>query len=165
MTMQQGQGPHHHRHHQQGQQAPQGYAPPGYQGYPPQQSGGSGVTTVLVVIGAIALVGILCVVVGVMVFAMSGGGKTRINNRHVMLHDGEGQPYSIKKGTYRIHITATGDGVDVNSIGGNGCKVGSNEHNFDDTCTFPADGQLDITNVHLLGSSDSSVDVEVTPVD
>jgi hypothetical protein len=151
---------------------PQGHQSHGHHGqYPPQpypqqpitSDGSSTVTTILVVIGILAVVAVVAVLavvfLGVVVSSASGGGGSI--KEHVILNDGEFKAWPLPKGTWEAHITSTGDGVDVVWVGGS-CTRAENENNYTATCALTSDGQIEVTNSHLLGlGKAASVTIEV----
>ena len=154
---------------------PQG--PPGYYGMPPQQPPPpKGISIGRIIAGVVSGL----VIVGVVIFFLGtfggrGGGSNATDspmftaltdpvviNEQFPLKDGAGKVLKLEPGTYRVEITATGDGASIEWAGA-ACTQAKKTKVYNTTCTVTQTSQMTIMNPTLLGlGSDVMATVKVT---
>ena len=88
--------------------------------------------------------------------------ETVVVNEQSSIKDGAGKVWRLEPGTYRVEITATGDGVSVEWAGA-ACTKAKKTTVYNTTCTVTQTSQMTITNPTILGlGSDIITTVKVT---
>lgn len=78
------------------------------------------------------------------------------------LVDGAERSYSLESGTYRLELTATGDGASVEWLGGDCPSSGGQTQTYSATCDMTQAGQVVISNPTSLGlGAASSVSLKI----
>ncbi len=82
-----------------------------------------------------------------------------------VIQDGKSISFLLTEGTYRLEMTATGDGASVEWLGGN-CRGTGQTNASNDICELTQSGRLTVANPSTFGFvSSSSVTVLVTEIE
>jgi hypothetical protein len=80
----------------------------------------------------------------------------------VILKDGESRVFKLEPGTYKLEVTASGDGAAIEWIGSD-CPGSNETKSYSVTCTFERGGQVIISNPTTFGmGTSSSVTIKLT---
>lgn len=135
-------------------QSPQMYVPP--------SRGTSGWLIALAIIGILAVLGLVMVVGGLLLWGAASSAPTVLVNDLDIIPDGKSRVWVVPKGTHHVEITATGDGASVKWTGAE-CVDAKETHLYDTTCTLTRDAQVEVGNPTVFGlGADTSVNVKIT---
>ena len=82
-----------------------------------------------------------------------------------VIQDGKSFSFLLTEGTYRLEMTATGDGASVEWLGGN-CRDTGQTNASNDICELTQSGRLTVANPSTFGFvSSSSVTVLLTEIE
>ena len=95
--------------------------------------------------------------IAVVAIGLSCGGQSPLYEENVTLGAGEGRAFPLERGKYTLELTAEGNGVSVEWIGGS-CPRVDQTASLTTTCELPLDGQLVVRNPN----TDAPVPVKLT---
>ncbi|MBI3201096.1 MAG: hypothetical protein HYZ29_06080 [Myxococcales bacterium] len=99
---------------------------------------------------AAALLGILALLLGCKESSSERPSETVVAQDQLILKDGHQSSYPLVAGTYRLEMTATGDGAGIEWIGA-ACTNAKETKAYDSNCALTRSGQLVITNPTTFG--------------
>ena len=120
--------------------------------YAPQRRGTSGWLIALVIVGILAVLGLVMVVGGLLVWGAASASTTPtvLVNDFDVIRDGNSRVWAVPKGTYHVEVTATGDGASMHWTGAE-CVEATETHLYDTTCSLTRDAQFEVGNPTLFG--------------
>ena|SRR5258706_4145604 len=108
-----------------------------------------------------ALVSVACAALVVMAVASCGSNQV-VLDAMVSLKDGESNAWKLTPGLYRVAMTASGDGAQVEWVGTD-CPKSPEGKTYTGVCELRQDGQILVTNPTSFGMGQgTTVTVKVT---